>query len=344
MRHFIRYVSLAVFVLAVTGCVETMGTSSVKTPPVKAYQPAPTTPGTLTPDQNLIVFAMDLARSGQEFTGPTLVLAQGARTQLKPLEPGFTVGKEGVAVGAGTIPGTQMVDVLSQRSDALGRTALVADRVEYTTRPPSIGETEQLTMLLQQDYKAVMTAADAGFKDDTRKAVTGYQQDKGLAADGLLGPGTAKTLAKDMEIIEIKSMRSVTLYPSKVRFELYVVPEGVVRSGGERFKHGFGSLEAVRAAAVPPERLDSEARKDGNFVIFVYFMDQVSPFSAIEVGFSTSPGKKDFKNRQATLDAVYAAPDSWPVIVAPFKLKDAGVRLYANVFVNDECVGNVKLK
>ena len=341
---------LAAFLgLVSLGCVEKLApVPAVPAPRTTLYQPRAVNPASLTADQQAVVMAMDLARQGLDFTSPLVVPAADAKIDLTAPGPGFTVRNESVVRAAVDPDGTRIVDVLRELADPLGRISLTLDRTVYVLRPPSRGEAQQVAMILQQDYDAAVASGNPELADAMRESVLTFQRSTGLSQDGVLGAGTAKAMVKDLELAAIQGMQSQALYPDSPRFEVHVLPERIVAqaadSGSDRFTRGFDSLEAVRAAAVPPDQLEITALREGNFVLFVYFLDRLPPLSSVEVGFSLQEGLKDARNKKATMKPVYTAPDSWPVIVAPFSLPDVGPRLYVNLFINEKPAGSVKLK
>ena len=67
-----------------------------------------------------------------------------------------------------------------------------------TIRRPDTGEAVRLAQKILIFYSYLTPPADGIFGPNTEKATKKYQQDRGLVADGIIGPKTWKRMVDDM--------------------------------------------------------------------------------------------------------------------------------------------------
>ncbi len=146
--------------------------------------------------------------------------------------------------------------------------------------------------------------------------VLACQKDLGLAPDGRLTDKTAEDIAGDLPVLEIQEITSGVLYPEKPRHVVFILPKKTVAANGKALLRGIDSLQDVRKHAIPSTDFRAHARKGGDFVLFVFFLDRVSPAKDLRTGFSRGPGSPP----DSLTPRQYPVAGAWPVLVEPFHL------------------------
>lgn len=301
---------------------------------------------TLSPHQQTALLVLELARAGMVPMSTDVVWHPEAEIALASPPSGFILQRETLAGTDGAAQGIQEVRMLREYRDAAGRSMLVLDRVGFVPRTGAGDETQASEAALVATYRQITSTGNQELANALQEAVKEFQQTAGLTVDGVLGPSTAKAMARALARVGIAGMFSTSVYPEQPRMELSVLPVGVVDSAlasdPQRFI-GKEGLTNVRAQALPLEEFRAVASTDDRYVLFVHFLDRVPPITPIQVCFSGAKGHRH-SDREASSDTVYALPDSWPVLTVSFMVGDVDDALYCNVFVNGECQANAQLK
>jgi hypothetical protein len=237
--------------------------------------------------------------------------------------------------------GSYCQDMLCESTDTLGRIDVRRNYIAFTVRQPDAKESIELTQSLL-DASRALKASDAHVQQDFGTAVRDYQSVNGLVPDGVFGPATATSVSQTLSILDIGELTSEIHYPSEPKSMLYVLPYDTIAAAPDRFNQGYASLDAIKQEALSNAEFKQQALPSRQFVLFLYFLDRVSPGKAISMCLATS-------ERQWThcrSPAKYAQPGAWPVLTEILSIDEAldQKRLYVNVFLRgkfmDDCIAS----
>lgn len=343
MRKLHSFITAALLclTLAAAGCVT--GGASSNAPVLEPYRPTPTMGGGLYTDEQIAVAALDMARQGVAPQGTTVTMAPDGVINLLPAPNNCTQKHVGVTGTSQLNDGLYAVEVAREFEGDFGCRTTILDMALYTLYKPDNSALPAMAEEIMADYKAVMQTGTQTMKAEMTATVRSFQEGAGLKADGVLGPNTATAMAATMNIQEFQALMSTTLYAEQPRFEIYLLEESVAKSAPQTYLNGFASLEAVRARAIPPSQYKEAARKGGQYLTIVYFMDRVAPGTPIQIAYSPYDNRKDI-DRKATARAVYSDGTTWPVVVTPVTFKNVTGKLYAHVIASGTIIGSTQLK
>jgi len=240
--------------------------------------------------------------------------------------------------------GAYVQDMLSESVDRYGRVDISHERIVYSLREPTASEADAIAISMLATSKT-FNHMDSHSRRQFNKAVAGFQRAQGLSADGIMGRNTAKSAARQTQMLDVKEMTSRIVLHERPRTRLYAVPSEVVKKDPDTFNRGFESMDAVKKHALTPETFQKINQPGQQFTVFVYFLDRVDPAKAVRVCLASS----EHRWSEVITPIVYA-PEEWPVLVESFRIdeKMGESPLFANVFVKEKytytCIGSYKLK
>lgn len=341
-NRFNMFMCAALSVVLIAGCVASKPTTAPVLPVVQVQAKGG---DKLTGADLNAVAVLDIARTGVSPESGTVRLAPNAQVALIGPETGFSQTDTRISNVRTMQDGNNMVEVLRRFEDANGRTQMMLDMAVYSMQQPTKGELNANSVAFITDYKTVMKSGTEEAKQEAREAVTAFQQQAGLTADGALGPQTSMAMAKALGIQEFSLLASAPIYPDNPRYSMYIMDEVLAKNDPDTYLKGFASMSAVAAKAIPEAQLPSRSKSGGSFLAALYFMDQLPKDSAIQVGFSEFENRKDSDFR-STMRPVYSTGKSWPVVYVPFKIERSTntKKLYALVLINGTIVKSMRLR
>ena len=240
--------------------------------------------------------------------------------------------------------GTYVQDMLSESVDRFGRIDVSHERISFAQREPLESEIAAIAESILRMSRG-MRYADQVSQERFKKSVVDFQRSHGLSADGIMGSGTAKTMARETSILDVREMTSRIVLPEKPRTVIYAVPYKVVQQNPAAFSKGFESMETVKKHALTKEQFKKIDQTGGQFTVFVYFLDRVDPSKDVRLALASS----EYRWSEIITPIMYA-PEEWPVLVESFRIDEklGDARLFANVFQKARfaytCIGSHQLK
>ena len=240
--------------------------------------------------------------------------------------------------------GTYTQDMLSESVDRFGRIDVSHERIMYVQREPTESETAAIAESVLHTSRG-MKYMDSASRKRFMQSVADFQRAHGLSADGVMGSATAKTMARETSVLDVKEMTSRIVLPEKPRTLIYAVSYDVIKRDPEAFSKGFESLEVVKKHALTPEQFQEIDQPGQRFTVFVFFLDRVDPARAVRVCLAST----EYRWAEAITPLAYA-PKEWPVLIESFQVDEqmGESPLYANVFMKGKymysCIGCQRLK
>ncbi len=285
----------------------------------------------LKPASRLAVTAFEMEKAGLLEAFPYVRINPQAKDLKNPADYSSFRTQNVVVLGFNeNQDGSFSQDMLCESMDRLGRIDVSSNRIVFALRQPDKAEEARLAKGMLDAAKIVQTC-DAQARGDFKEAVREYQKANGLAADGSMGKNTARSFSQTTSIIDVKEMKSRIVYPDKPRSMVYVLPYDVIAAAPAEFNKGYESFDAVKREALSPEDFKKLAVPGKKFVVFVYFLDRVSPGNAIRVCVSES----EMMYTDEPGPSRYAEPGAWPVISEILSVDDTmePEKLFINVFI-----------
>ncbi len=342
MKRIIVFL-IVVMVLSVSGTAWSQGLTRIN-------------PGELDRASQNALMALDLAKGGADLSGiPYFRVTPSTRMSfMAKIPPGYSRVDRAVYKFDQTQMGVRTLEQVDKYEDSQGNSMATFSSIMFTVLRPKAGEVEATKgslLAAMQDVEKL----DKGLANDTRSMVSKFQKINGLPADGMFGPGTARELAQQIDIIDIHEMRSSPAntgggaasaapasYTDNPRVEILVLPAAMVEANPAMYNNGFASLDAVRTNALSPGTFQAQANRGSEFYMFAFFHDYVDPTKDLRIGFSSREKKKE---RRSMTDERYALAGQRPVLMEKVKISGKlGKKVYANVFLDDEYVAGIKLK
>lgn len=313
-------------------------------------------PGELDRASQNAVMALDMAKGGADLSGiPYFQISPSTRTFfMAKIPPGYSRVDRAIYRFDQTPMGVRTLEQVDKYEDGQGNVLATFSSIKFTVLRPKPGEIEATKGSLLAGMKDV-EALDKGLAKDTRPMVSKFQKDNGLPADGMFGPGTARKMAEQIDIIDIHEMKSSPAnmggaaasaapagYTDTPRVEVLVLPAAMVEANPSMYNNGFASLDAVRRDALSPGTFQAQAKRGSQFYMFAFFHDHVDPTKDLRIGFSSRERKKE---RRTMTDRRYAMGGQLPVLMEKVKIgSKLGKKVYVNVFMDGDYVAGVKLK
>ena len=241
--------------------------------------------------------------------------------------------------------GTYVQDMLSESVDRYGRIDVSHERIMYSQREPTESETAAIAESMLHTSRG-MKYMDSASRKRFVQSVADFQRAHGLSSDGVMGNVTARTLARETSVLDVKEMTNRIVLPEKPRMLIYAVPYDVIKGDPEAFSKGYESLEMVKKHALTPEQFQKIDQPGQRFTVFVFFLDRVDPARSVRVCLASTEHRW---SSEAITPHAYA-PTEWPVLIESFQIDEqvGESPLYANVFMKGKyvytCIGFQQLK
>ena len=341
-NKYISFIFVLLCIGLLGGCVTTSSTKAPELPVLKTQAVAE---DQLTGSDMAALTALDFARNDVSPELGSIRLAPNAMVAMMKPEPGLIEKGAKISSIRTVQDGSTVVEVLRRFEDGKGRTQMINDMAGYTVRQATDGELQANAVTLVADYSAIMKSGNAEAKNEALESVKLFQQQAGLAVDGVLGPQTATAMAKAAGIQEFTMLASVPVYSQSPKFTMYVMDQVLAKNDPDTYLNGFDSVSAVSAKAIPKEQFSSRSNSGGSFLAMIYFIDQLPKDSAIQVGFSEFKDRKD-PDYRATMRPVYSTGKEWPVVLVPFKIERSITpkKLFAHIIINGSIVDTTQLR
>jgi hypothetical protein len=206
--------------------------------------------------------------------------------------------------------GTVTLGMLMGMVDRLGRVDVSMNRLRYRTEPADGTTVAAIAEWLLQNRALATARADAAAGTDA-KGVVELQKEAGVRVSGTFDAATAKALARAFSMVHLIAVESHIFYPDPPGHAVLIVPYDRLLDKPELFSAGSKSLPRVLKLAVPEDELRNRGLAEGQYAVFVYFLDRVEPEKSIQLRL-TKPGA----SRSLLLSKkFYADTDPWPVVV-----------------------------
>lgn len=116
------------------------------------------------------------------------------------------------------------------------------------------------------------------------------------------------------DAIVIQEAEVTPIYSNFPEPRMYVVPAEVLLTPGNRYPQNYGKLlELVSRYAIPSTRSKSISKKEKDYVIFIFFRDQIAPSARLEVKISEEPSSISGYKESTR----YMKADGWDVALLP---------------------------
>ena len=178
-----------------------------------------------------------------------------------------------------------------------------------------------------------------------KKSVADFQRSHNLSADGAMGMHTARTMAREESVLDVREMTNRIVLPDTPRTLLYAVPYEVVSRNPATFNKGFESLDAVRKHALTQETFQKIDRPGQKFTVFLYFLDRIDSEKDIRIALASS----EYRWSEIITPSAYP-PAEWPILIESFQIDESmgTAPLFVNVFQKAKfaytCIGSHRVK
>ena len=303
-----------------------------------------TDPAKLDPDAKMALTTMEVAKFKYLKSFPYARISSGSQVNLRNKTDYFKFKQTNMVVVENTSePEVDRTLIVACESiDQSGRRDISKNSIIYTMAEPSKKEKSAMAKDIMQSAKLTRQIKNAGLKQEITESVKEYQKANGLSADGAIGKNTIKSMLKDTDVVDVKQLEILPIYPENPRFEAHILwADIVVAANPGKFYKGFKSINNVRKKALSLEDLKKKSEASNDFVLFVYFFDRVNPKSQMSCGLSTT--KKGASKIKSSY--FYTDPHGWPVLVESIKIDSAikSDKLYVNIYRNKKPMGDMTL-
>lgn len=300
-------------------------------------------PVKLDPDAKMALTTMEVAKFKYLKSFPYARISSGSQVNLRNKTDYFKFKQTNMVVVENTNEpeADRTLIVACESIDDSGRRDISKNSIIYTMAEPSKKEKSAMAKDIMQSAKLTRQIKNAGLKKDIKEFVKEYQKARGLSADGAIGKNTIKTMLKDTDVVDVKQLEILPIYPEKPRFEAYILWADVMAKAPEKFSQGFKSINNVRGKSLSLEDLKNMSDVGKDFVLFVYFFDRVNPKYQINCGLAaTERGTSKIKSSY-----FYTDPHAWSVLVESIKIDSAlkSDKLYVNIYRNKKPMGDLIL-
>jgi hypothetical protein len=240
--------------------------------------------------------------------------------------------------------GAYVQDMLSESVDQFGRIDVSHERIVYSQREPTESEAAAIGKSMLYASKSAQYL-DSASRMRFKQSVKEFQLAHSLSADGAMGMTTARTMAREVSMLDVREMTSSIVLPETPRTLLYAVPYEVVTRNPATFNKGFASRDAVKTHALTPEKFREIDRPGQKFTVFLYFLDRIDPEKDVRIGLASS----EHRWSDVITPSAYP-PGDWPILIESFQIDESmgGSPLYVNVFQKAKfaytCIGSHRLK
>jgi hypothetical protein len=291
------------------------------------------------------IFAFELGKRGMLESSPDITVdPQGKRLENTTDYHEFMRRNTIIMDFSSESDGTYVQNMLSESVDRYGRIDVSHERIVYALRSPTGSETAAIAESMLHTSRG-MKYMDSASRKRFTQSVADFQRAHGLSADGAMGSVTAKMMARETSVLDVKEMTSRIVLSEKPRMLIYAVPYDVIKRDPEAFSKGYESLEMVKKHALTQEQFQEIDQPGQRFTVFVFFLDRVDPAKAVRVCLAST------ENRWSdAISPLAYAPTDWPVLIESFQIDEqmGESQLYANVFMKGKymyaCVGCQRLK
>ena len=288
-------------------------------------------PDTLKPASRLAITAFEMEKAGMLEAFPYVYISPKVKDLRNTTDYSSFKPINVVVLSLNENPdGSFSQDMICESADRLGRIDVSCNRIVFAVRNPDKKEAAKLAKEILKAAEIVGTC-DSEVRQEFKEAYREYQKENGLVVDGALGKNTARSMAETTPIIDVREMKSHIVYPEKPKSMIFVLAYDAVAAAPGKYNKGYKSLDAVKRSALSPREFKRLAVPGKKFVVFVYFLDRVSPDRAIRI--CVAPSEK--RQTGELSPAKYAEPEAWPVITEILSVDEATEteKLFVNVFV-----------
>lgn len=325
MKIHIKILTLLVILTTLMGCVglEKTGKKNVTFKSVELEN--------LTPSLNQAIMTARVLAKGEQKSLPFVNIDANAMIYNDKI-PAVVAKKRDTHIGNyATNPDGIMKLVFTDESrDRLGRIDCRLVDMVYKMQEPDETQKLNISKWLLTEYSSSRKKSNTIPKKDLKN----FQKEAGLTSDGLFGPATARSLAKEYPMINVQYFKYKVIYPETPNHMLFILPYKVFMQNQAKLPKGFKSWVEVNKLGLSKERFKKEAKKGERYVLFVYFFDRVDPTIGISTYFSS---KEQSRGVSGENKQYYTKPGTWPVIVKSFTIDDIlPENLYINIFLNNQ--------
>jgi hypothetical protein len=291
----------------------------------------------LSTDILLAIDTLDAAREGTLDSFPFARIASDSTVTVADTEPSGTCSMRnmGIVKYEENSDATQTLVTVTETRDNLGRMDLRSNRLVYAVREPDNREAQAIARHIKKTLKYTKGMRKE-VKEANQRAIKEFQKKHGLKPDGIIGNRSAKMYSREAKVLDVKELSSSVIYPVEPRSTLFILSYDTVASAPGQFNQGYASLDAVKEHALSPDEFKKLAVPESRFVLFLYFLDRVSPDKAVRMCLSES----EKRWTKCLTPKKYALPGTWPVITEILSIDEAmeTTRLYINVFIKKKYI------
>jgi hypothetical protein len=300
----------------------------------------------LSTDILLAIDTLDAAREGTLDSFPYARIDSNSSVNVEDTKsPGpFSVRKIGIVKYEVSYDDTKHLITVTETRDNLGRLDLRNNRLVYKVRQPNNREAQAIVQHIKKSLKYT-AGMRKEVKESNQKAIKEFQKRHGLTPDGIIGTKSANMYSRKAKVLDVKELCSSIIYPTEPRSTLFILSYETVARAPDQFNRGYASLDAVKQHALSADEFKKLALPGSRFVLFLYFLDRLSPDKAVRMCLSKSENRKT----KSLSPMKYALPGVWPVITEILSIDDAmgETSLYVNVYIKklimDDCIASHRI-